>query len=56
MNHLELWVDGNKIGNYSGAAMNAKVALGAGSHTATVVEVDSSFHYVKSSPVSFMVK
>ncbi len=56
VNHLELWVDGKKIGNYSGATMNANVALAAGSHSATVIEVDSKGAYVKSSPVSFTVK
>ncbi|MGC2639908.1 MAG: FG-GAP-like repeat-containing protein [Acidobacteriaceae bacterium] len=55
VNHLELWVDGNKIGNYSGATMNASVAIAAGSHTATVIEVDSKGNYVKSSPVTYTV-
>jgi len=36
--------------------MNANVALVAGSHTATVIEVDLKGAYVKSSPVSFTVK
>jgi hypothetical protein len=56
VNHLELWVDGSKIGNYSGATMDTSVALAAGTHTATIIEVDSKGAYVKSSPVSFTVK
>jgi FG-GAP-like repeat len=56
VNHLELWIDGNKMGNYPGASMNANVTLAAGSHAVTVVEVDSQMHYVKSSPVTFTVK
>jgi len=56
VDHLELWVDGNKIGNYPGATMSASVPLAAGSHSATLVEVDSSFHYAKSTPVSFTVQ
>ena len=56
VNHLELWIDGKKIGNYSGATMNASVTLAAGSHAATVIEVDSKGNYVKSSPVDFTVK
>jgi len=52
---LELWVDGTKIGNYPGAGMNASVTLSVGPHAATVVEVDSQMHYVKSSPVNFTV-
>ena len=56
VDHLELWVDGNKIGNYPGATMSASVRLASGSHSATLVEVDSSFHYAKSMPVSFTVR
>jgi hypothetical protein len=56
VNHLELWVDGNKLGNYSGATMNASVPVAAGSHTVTIVEVDSKGRYVKSAPVSFTVQ
>ena len=55
VNHLELWIDGSKIGNYPGASMNASVTLAAGAHAATVVEVDSQLHYVKSNPVNFTV-
>jgi len=55
VNHLELWVDNEKIGNYSGAEMNTSVTLAAGAHQATVVEVDSKGNYVKSTPVNFTV-
>jgi phage tail tube protein FII len=55
VNHLELWIDGNKIGNYSGASMNASVPLAAGSHAITVIEVDSSWNYVKSNTVNVTV-
>ena len=53
VNRLELWVDGNKLGNYAGSSMNASVTLTSGSHVATVVEVDSTGAYVKSTPISF---
>lgn len=56
VNHLELWVDGKKVADYSGATMNASVGLAAGSHSATVIEVDTKGNYVKSSPVSFTVQ
>jgi len=56
VNHLELWIDGNKIGNYSGASMNANVPLAAGSHAITVIEVDSNWNYVKSNAVNIVVK
>ena len=55
VNHLELWIDNTKIGNYTGAEINTSVSLAAGSHQATVVEVDSSGNYVKSTPVNFTV-
>jgi hypothetical protein len=55
VNHLELWIDGTKIGNYF-AAMNTQVTEPAGSHTATVVEVDSAGNVAKSTPVTYTVK
>ena len=53
VNHLELWVDGNKIGDFPGSTMSASVPLANGSHTATLVEVDSSSNFLKSTPVTF---
>ncbi len=55
VNHLELWIDGSKIGVYSGATMNASVPLAAGGHAITVIEVDSKGAYVKSSIVDVTV-
>lgn len=56
VNHLELWINGTKYGNYAGANMSAGVGLNAGSYAATIIEVDSKGSYVKSTPVSFTVK
>ena len=56
VNHLELWIDNQKIGNYSGAEMNTSVPLSAGAHQGTVVEVDSNYNYIKSTPVNFTVQ
>ena len=55
VNHLELWIDGTKIGNYPGNKMTASVPLANGSHTATLVEVDSASNFLKSTPVTFTV-
>ena len=55
MNHLELWIDGNKIGDFPGSTMSASVPLATGPHTATLVEVDSASNFIKSSPVAFIV-
>lgn len=55
VDHLELWIDGQKIGNYFSDQLNTSVALAAGAHQATVVEVDSNYNYIKSTPVNFTV-
>ncbi|HEY6446437.1 MAG TPA: VCBS repeat-containing protein [Acidobacteriaceae bacterium] len=55
VNHLELWVDDSKIGNYPGNTVSTKISLANGSHSATLVEVDNSGNYLKSAPVSFTV-
>jgi hypothetical protein len=39
---MELWVDGKKIGNYTNGQVQTSVPLPTGSHTVTVVEVDST--------------
>ena len=56
VNHLELWVDGHKLGNYNGSTLNASVALANGSHSAMVIEVDSKYAYIKSAAVTFTAK
>ena len=55
VNHLELWIDGTKIGDFPGNTMSASVPLATGPHTATLVEVDSASNFIKSSPVTFTV-
>ena len=55
VNHLELWIDGRKIGNYFADTMDTTVALGGGSHAATVVEVDSKGAFIKSTPSVFSI-
>ncbi len=56
VNHMELWIDGDKINDYPGNTMDANVSLGTGSHGATAVEVDSHGAYIKSSVVTFTVQ
>lgn len=55
VNHLELWIDGNKINNYPGNQMSMSLSLPSGKHTAAIVEVNNSGAYLKSSPSSFTV-
>ena len=56
VNHLELWIDGHKIGDYSGSIINTSVGESAGSHTATLVAVDAKGNYLKSNPVTYTVR
>jgi phosphatidylinositol-3-phosphatase len=56
VNHLELWIDGKKIGNYPGNTISTTVAEPTGSHAATLVAVDAKGNYLKSAVVSFMVQ
>ncbi len=55
VNHLELWIDGKKIGNYFANTINTTVSESAGSHSATLVAVDAQGNYLKSVPVSYIV-
>ena len=55
VNHLELWIDGGKLGNYFSDQLSTSVALSNGSHTATLVEVDSTGAFLKSTPTNFTV-
>ncbi|HEU5402742.1 MAG TPA: FG-GAP-like repeat-containing protein [Terriglobales bacterium] len=53
--HMELWIDGKKVGQYSGSQINTTVSLAAGQHRLVVVEVESSGSYIKSSAIYFNV-
>ncbi|MEO8727153.1 MAG: Ig-like domain-containing protein [Acidobacteriaceae bacterium] len=55
VNHMELWIDSQKINDYPGNMINTTVALGVGTHAATAIEVNGSGGYIKSSPVVFTV-
>lgn len=56
VNHMELWIDGKKINNYFSNQLSTSVALAAGSHAITAVEVDSTGAYLKSTPVTVTVR
>ncbi|MGE5110340.1 MAG: FG-GAP repeat domain-containing protein [Acidobacteriaceae bacterium] len=53
--HMELWIDGKKVGQYSGSQINTKVSLASGQHRLVVVEVESSGSYIKSSAIYFNI-
>jgi hypothetical protein len=56
VNHLELWIDGHKIGNYAGSTISTTVSSTSGAHAATLVAVDGKGNYWKSAPVRFNVR
>lgn len=56
VNHMELWIDGRKIGNYPGSQINTTVSLSRNSHSAVVIEVDSRGAFIKSPPIPFNVR
>jgi len=56
VNHLELWIDGKKIGNYPGNTINTTVAESVGSHAATLVAVDAKGNFLRSTVVNFNVR
>jgi hypothetical protein len=55
VSRMEVWSDGTKIGNFPGNQVNTGVSLAVGSHAITVIEVDSTGAYIKSSPISITV-
>jgi phosphatidylinositol-3-phosphatase len=56
VHRMEVWIDGKKIDDYFSTQVNATIPLAVGAHRLTVVEVDTTNAYLKSSPVSFTIK
>jgi hypothetical protein len=54
--NMQLWVDGRKIGQTSGNIFDKPVTLPSGTHRLTVIEVDTTGHYVKSTPITFEIQ
>lgn len=52
---IELWVDGKKLSQVAGNLFDEPVTLLPGTHQLTVVELDTTGHYVKSSRSSVEV-
>ncbi|MGZ4987429.1 MAG: Ig-like domain-containing protein, partial [Limisphaerales bacterium] len=55
VNHMEVWIDGVKKGQYSGNSVNTALAVAAGAHRVVVVEVDSKGAFQKSASVNFTI-
>jgi hypothetical protein len=56
INQLQVWDNGVKLGWYSGADVNQYFTLSPGSHTVTVLDLDSSYNVIHRSGVSYSVQ
>lgn len=56
VNQMQVWDNGIKLGWYSGADVNQYFNLAPGSHTVTVVDLDSSYHVLHRSSVYYSVR
>src|ERR1017187_6909773 len=53
---MELWADGKKISQTNGTPFDQPITLPAGTHQLTVIELDSTGAFVKSSPFTLTVE
>jgi len=53
---MQVWDNGVKLGWYPGADVNQYFSLKPGSHTVTVVDLDSHFNVMHSASVSYSVQ
>ena len=53
---LELWIDGKKVNNFYSNTLKASVSLATGTHTVTIVEVDSTGGNLKSPKISVNIQ
>jgi hypothetical protein len=53
---MQVWDNGVKLGWYSGADVNQYFTLVPGSHTVTVVDLDSGYNVIHQSSVSYSVQ
>lgn len=56
INQMQVWDNGSKLGWYAGADVNQYFSLGTGSHTVTVLDLDSSYNILHQSSVSYSVQ
>jgi len=52
---MELWADGKKLGQVAGNLFDEPITLSPATHQLTVVELDTTGHYLKSPPVSVQI-
>lgn len=56
VSNMQIWVDGVKVKQASGNVFDAPVTLSSGTHQATVVEVDTTGEFLKSTPISISIQ
>jgi hypothetical protein len=56
VNQVQVWDNGTKLGWYAGTDVNQYYSLAPGSHTLTVVDLDSSFNPLHQSSVTYTVQ
>jgi hypothetical protein len=56
ISQMQVWDNGVKLGWYSGADVNQYFTLSPGSHTVTVVDLDSSYNAIHQSSVVYSVQ
>lgn len=55
VDHIELWADGKKVKQTQDSPFNEAITLPPGPHTLTLIEVDDTGFYSKSTPVNVTV-
>ena len=56
VSQMQVWDNGIKLGKYSGADVNQYFSLAPGSHTVTVLDLDSNYNPLHESSVTYSVQ
>ncbi len=56
VSQMQVWDNGRKLGKYAGTDVNQYFSLGPGSHTLTVIDVDSNYNDLHQSSVFYSVQ
>jgi hypothetical protein len=56
VSQMQVWDNGRKLGAYSGADVNQYFTVASGSHTVTVLDLDSNNNVIHRSSVSYSVQ
>ena len=56
VSQMQVWDNGVKLGHYNGASVNQYYSLAPGSHTITVIDLDTNYNDIHKSSVTYSVK